>query len=87
MPFRFETTCETILSTDPDAPTQGTGRYSFALVIAPFRQGICRSHKGAGRTTAHANHTHDGERTKDTDWSQFMDRNKQPPTDVNKLLR
>ena len=52
-----ETTCENILSTDPDALTQA--KFASALALVFFGHDICTSCEGAGRATKHANHKHD----------------------------
>ena len=61
----LDTTCENILSTDPDALTQAKSSSAHALVS--FGHDICASYKGIGRATKHASHNHDDERTRNTD--------------------
>ena len=75
----LETTCENILSTDPNALTQPKNSSTLALVS--FGHDIFTACKGTGRATKHANHQHD-ERTRNTNWSQYNDRNKPPPADA-----
>ena len=72
-------TCEKVLSTEPDAPTQAKDSSAPAPVSSGHDS--CTSCKGTGRAIRHADHKYDDTRP---DWSQFIDSNKRPPADVRK---
>ena len=76
----LETTCENILSADPDALIQT--KDSSALALVSFD--ICTSCKGTDRATKHTSHKRDDTRTRPSDWSQFTDRNKRAPDSMKK---